>query len=261
MALMGLLTVRGTLSTLRPSCPRLRFPGRSKHLSSSARSQAAVAEAVAVARAETTAHNPLFLYGPTGAGKSHVLNAIAYEMRGKNPERHVLVIPAEDLRQQLVHAIRFDQMDAFDDWLAGVDALLIDDFPCSDGKERTREESFWKLELVVKRRVPVVVVLHVASDDAAAIANRIRSGFKAAEVIELGYPDASALREIAQRTARFRRLAVSESVLDRIARHSSGNPCEVHRALSRLAAAQLLHDGRGIAQLGAYGVRFTSSRC
>lgn len=155
------------------------------------------AAALAVAENPAGAHNPLFLHGPTGSGKSHLLQAIEHTMRSRRPNAKIVRLSADVLIARLVDAIRFDDMTAFRQSLA-VDALLIDDLPLDDDKPHTREEIFRSLEHALTQRAQIVV----ASSHSVRTSSRVL--FERARIVGMGSPDQAVKIQIAQSiVARF----------------------------------------------------------
>ena len=104
--------------------------------------QLAHAAATAVAQSPGTAYNPLFVYGDTGLGKTHLMHAIAHAIQLNNPEAKVVYLSCEKFTNNFLRAIRENSLDAFRRFYRKVDVLLIDDIQFLEGKERTQEEFF-----------------------------------------------------------------------------------------------------------------------
>lgn len=117
-------------------------------------SHVAFTAAMDVAESPACAYNPLFLYGRTGCGKSHLLHAIAHAMRAR--QRNVLHVAAEAFVVRLIAAIRSDEVSAFRHSIAAVDALLLDDLSDAFDKPHTREGIFRTLEELSTHGVQVV---------------------------------------------------------------------------------------------------------
>ena len=100
----------------------------------------AFAAAKRVAEAEKVTFNPLFLYGGVGLGKTHLMNAIAWEIKKNNSERKVIYLSAEKFMYQFVRALRYKDIATFKDQFRSIDVLMIDDVQFIGGKENTQEE-------------------------------------------------------------------------------------------------------------------------
>src|SRR3972149_5540002 len=102
----------------------------------------AYAAARRVAEARTVPFNPLFLYGPVGLGKTHLMHAIAWQIKAVSPKRRVIYLSAEKFMYQFVRALRTKDTMAFKEQFRSVDVLMIDDVQFIGGRERTQEEIF-----------------------------------------------------------------------------------------------------------------------
>lgn len=174
----------------------------------------------AAALRSADAPNPLFLHGPSGAGKTHLLEAIHHAI---SPGAAVLHLPGAELVQRLVGALR---RDALADWcrsLHALDALLVDDFnllgtPVAEG------ELLRLLDDAAAHGVQVVVTsLHPPARPTRALS------------VEITLPDLPARIEIARHACRQRGLALSEHTLQRLARRHANNPRELQAAVARTA--------------------------
>jgi chromosomal replication initiator protein len=194
--------------------------------------------AMEVAESPDCAHNPLFLYGPTGYGKSHLLHAIAHAMRAR--QRNVLHVAAETFIAQFIAAIRSDEVGAFRRSIAAVDALLLDDLPHALDKQRTREGLFRELEELLTHGVQVVTASEMPPAAIEIIEQRSRPLFERALVVEIGYPDEPARVEIARRAAEMRGVVLSDDALRFVANRLAGNPREIQSSIARIAAESVL---------------------
>tara|TARA_R110000824_G_scaffold118960_14_gene272065 strand:+ start:181533 stop:183260 length:1728 start_codon:yes stop_codon:yes gene_type:complete len=154
-----------------PLDPRLTFEnfvvGKSNEL--------AHAAARRVAEATDVTFNPLFLYGGVGLGKTHLMHAIAWEIRRRQPERKVLYLSAEKFMYQFVRALRFKDTMAFKQQFRTVDVLMIDDVQFISGKESTQEEFFHTFNALIDHNRQVIISADRSPSDLEGIEERIRS--------------------------------------------------------------------------------------
>lgn len=193
----------------------------------SAASEAAFAAARAVAEERPDAPNPLFLVGPTGAGKSHLLMAIEAELLRRRPGVAGLRVSARTVADTYIAAIRSERIETFRRALVELDALLIDDFRLDP---KVTEAIVTLVDDCSRHGVRVVIaadVLHCRIPDSA-------------HIVQLGYPDVRVRLEIARLEAAKRRLVVPDAALRSLAQRGSGNPREVQSAVARLAAEAAL---------------------
>src|SRR5205085_5183416 len=104
--------------------------------------QFAHAACQAVAERPSKAYNPLFLYGPVGMGKTHLMQAIGHEIKRRMPEAAICYLSSEKFTNEMINSLRYDKMTSFRDKYRHVDVLLIDDIQFLAQKERTQEEFF-----------------------------------------------------------------------------------------------------------------------
>jgi len=198
-------------------------------------SHAAFTAAMAVVENPDCAHNPLFLYGRTGSGKSHLLHAIASAMRAR--QRDVQHESAETFVARLIDAIRADELGVCRRSLSTVDALLLDDLPDVLDKPRTREGIFSTLEELLTQGVQVVVASE--NPPAEVIEQGSRPLFARALIAEISYPDEPARFEIARRVAELRSVPMNDDALRLLANRLTGNPREIQSSIARIAAESL----------------------
>lgn len=196
--------------------------------------------AVAVAENPGRAHNPLFLYGRTGSGKSHLLHAIAHKMRAHRPRANILHLAAETFIARVIDAIRSDEMRAFRESIASVDALFLDDLQLGSDREHTLREIFLRFEELVTHGVQVVAASAAPPVEMRFIEQRSRPLFERALIVEVGYPDRDARVEIARRVARMRGIALSDEVLGYLAARLNGSARKLESVIARIAAESAL---------------------
>ncbi|HEX7775212.1 MAG TPA: chromosomal replication initiator protein DnaA [Parvibaculum sp.] len=128
-----------------------------------------------VSEATDVTFNPLFLYGGVGLGKTHLMHAIAWEIRRRQPERKVLYLSAEKFMYQFVRALRFKDTMAFKQQFRTVDVLMIDDVQFISGKESTQEEFFHTFNALIDHNRQVIISADRSPSDLEGIEERIRS--------------------------------------------------------------------------------------
>ncbi|WP_346323313.1 chromosomal replication initiator protein DnaA [Emcibacter sp. SYSU 3D8] len=119
--------------------------------------------------------NPLFLYGGVGLGKTHLMHAIAAEIRARNPERKVLYMSAEKFMYQFIRALRYKDTMAFKEQFRSVDVLMIDDVQFIANKDSTQEEFFHTFNAVIDQHRQVVISGDRSPSDLEGIEDRIKS--------------------------------------------------------------------------------------
>ena len=148
------------------------------------------------ARSTPSAFNPLFLYGPTGGGKTHLLHSIANEVISSRPEREVVLETSEHFTNELIDSIRYDRVQAFRDKYRQTGLLALDDIHTVSGKERTQEEIFFTLDYLVLNGARVVLVSSYPPSEVSALSELLSSRMSMGLVVELRAPTSRDLRLI-----------------------------------------------------------------
>ena len=194
-----------------------------------------------VAEASDVSFNPLFLYGGVGLGKTHLMHAIAWEIRNKQPERKVLYLSAEKFMYQFVRALRFKDTMAFKQQFRSVDVLMIDDVQFISGKDSTQEEFFHTFNALIDHNRQVIISADRSPSDLEGIEERIRSRLGwglAADIhptdyeLRLGILQAKA-DEMIQRNGP---IDIPQNVLEFLANRIVSNVRELEGALKRVVA-------------------------
>jgi chromosomal replication initiator protein len=202
------------------------------------------ATALAVAELPGEAYNPLFLHGPPGLGKTHLLGAIADYMRRNHPALTVHYTTAERFTSEFVGALRRDGPEAFKARYRELDALLIDDVQVLEGKQRTEEEFVHTFNALYAAGKQIVLSSDRPPEALSRLAERLRDRFRWGLQVELGRPD------LRTRIALLWRLAADDgdelpdpAVLNEIATRVPENVRVLEGAMTRvLAVASLLSE-------------------
>jgi len=205
----------------------------------------AYAAARRVAEAKDVPFNPLFLYGGVGLGKTHLMHAIAWQIKKRHPDRRLIYITAENFLYQFVNALRTKDTMAFKEQFRSVDVLLIDDLQFIAGREATQEEFFYTFNALVDQNRQVVVSADKSPHDLEGMEERMRSRLGYGLVADL-HPTTYELRlGILGSKAEQLGHPVPPKVLEFLAHKITANVRELEGALNRIVAhAQLV--GRSI---------------
>lgn len=205
----------------------------------------AFAAARRVADAAAVTFNPLFLYGGVGLGKTHLMHAIAWHIRRKDPSRRVIYLSAEKFMYQFIRALRFKDTMAFKEQFRSVDVLMIDDVQFISGKDSTQEEFFHTFNALVDQNRQVIISADKSPSDLEGMEERLRSRLGWGLVADI-HPTTYELRlGIMQSKADQMGARIPQKVLEFLAHKITSNVRELEGALNRIVAhAELV--GRSI---------------
>jgi chromosomal replication initiator protein len=199
------------------------------------------AAAKRVAEGGAVTFNPLFLYGGVGLGKTHLMHAIAWELRNRNPQMAVLYLSAEQFMYRFVQALRERKMIDFKEMFRSVDVLMVDDVQFIAGKDSTQEEFFHTFNALVDQNKQIIISADRAPDEIKDLENRIRSRLQSGLVVDL-HPTDYELRlgilqsKVETYRAHYPGLEIDEGVLEYLAHRISTNVRVLEGALTRLFA-------------------------
>lgn len=196
----------------------------------------AQAASLAVAESPAKAYNPLFIYGPVGLGKTHLMQAIGHEILGKTPAAKVLYMTSEKFTNQLINAIKTGTTLKFREKYRTVDVLLIDDIHFIAGKEATMEEFFHTFNALYDAHKQIVVSSDKPPKDINNLEERLVSRFEWGLVTDIQPPDFETRTAILRKKAEREDLNIPDSVTFFIADKVRSNIRELEGALIRVVA-------------------------
>lgn len=196
----------------------------------------AVAAAQAVADKPGFLYNPLFIYGNSGLGKTHLLYAIANHIRRTNVNLRVLYQSADRFVNEFINAIRFDRIVVFEEKYKNVDVLLIDDIQFISNKEQTQEAFFHIFNSLYEARKQIVFSSDSLPKDIQGLAQRLKSRLDSGLVTDIQKPSLEIKIAIIKKKADFHQQPLPDDVAYFIASKSSANIRELEGLLIRLFA-------------------------
>ncbi|MDP9196894.1 MAG: chromosomal replication initiator protein DnaA [Pseudomonadota bacterium] len=189
-----------------------------------------------VADAPTVTFNPLFLYGGVGLGKTHLMHAIAWQIRRNNSARRVIYLSAEKFMYSFIRALRYKDTMAFKEQFRSVDVLMIDDVQFIGGKENTSDEFFHTFNALVDQNRQVIISADKSPSDLEGMEDRLKSRLGWGLVADI-HPTTYELRlGILQSKAEMLKVQVPEKVLEFLAHRITSNVRELEGALNRIVA-------------------------
>jgi chromosomal replication initiator protein len=195
------------------------------------------AAALAVAELPGEAYNPLFIHGPPGLGKTHLLGAIADYLQRQRPELTTHYTTTERFTTEFVGALRKDGPERFKRRYRGLDALLIDDVQALEGKERTQDEFVHTFNALHAAGKQIVLSSDRPPEALARLADRLRDRFAWGLCVEIGPPDLMTKTAVLWKITAQGPLELPEpAVLSQIASLATGNVRRLEGAMTRVAA-------------------------
>ncbi|AVO37724.1 chromosomal replication initiator protein DnaA [Pukyongiella litopenaei] len=194
-----------------------------------------------VAEGASVTFNPLVLYGGVGLGKTHLMHAIAWELRARRPDLNVLYLSAEQFMYRFVQALRERRMMDFKHLFRSVDVLMVDDVQFIAGKDSTQEEFFHTFNALVDQNKQIIISADRAPGEIKDLEDRVKSRLQCGLVVDL-HPTDYELRlgilqnKVQQHSATYPRLTIADGVLEFLAQRISTNVRVLEGALTRLFA-------------------------
>ena len=194
------------------------------------------AAASAVAEAPAKAYNPLFIYGYSGLGKTHLLHAIGHYARSLYPNVRVRYVNSEEFTNDFINSIRDDRTSTFQSLYRDVDVLLIDDIQFLAGKVQTQEEFFHTFNALHNANKQVVITSDLPPKRLTDFEGRLRSRFEWGLITDVQVPDLETRIAILRKKAILERMTAPDEVLEYIATRITSNIRELEGGLIRVTA-------------------------
>ncbi|MFM8386673.1 MAG: chromosomal replication initiator protein DnaA [Planctomycetia bacterium] len=194
------------------------------------------ASAQAVAQEPGRAYNPLFIHGPVGLGKTHLLHAVCHEFLRRCPGERVCFLSCEEFINEYLLAVRTHAVDGFRARFRDVRLLVIDDIHFLAGKERTQEEFFHLFNRLYQQNHQIVISSDAAPSEIPTLEDRLVSRFKWGLVANLEQPEMETRMAILRRKAELQGVDVPAEVVEFIAANFRSNIREIEGALLGVVA-------------------------
>lgn len=218
--------------------------------------QLAHAASIAVSNTPGRAYNPLFIYGDTGLGKTHLMHSIAHQVLQTNPGSVVAYVSTEKFTNKFIRSIQEASLPKFRRFYRRVDILLIDDIQFLANKERIQEEFFHTFNELFENGKQIVLTSDRPAGEIAKLESRLLSRFQWGLVADIQAPDVETRMAILSKKARNMGIDLNEEILEFLAEKVTRNVRRMEGALTRIAGytslirdpltidavAKLLHD-------------------
>lgn len=202
--------------------------------------QLAHACAMNVADNVGTMVNPLFIWGPSGLGKTHLMYAIANRALSHNPDMKIICIKGEEFTNQLVEAIRRDKNSQFRQKYRSCDMLMIDDIQFIAGKEATQTEFFHTFDALYEDKKQIILTSDRPPRELESLEQRIRSRFEQGLLADIKPPDYELRLAILRNKINQNRVDVPTDVVDFLAQNLQENIRQLEGVIKKLAMTNLL---------------------
>jgi len=194
------------------------------------------AAAVAVAEAPAKAYNPLFIYGESGLGKTHLLHAIGHYAESLYPGIRVRYVSSEEFTNDFINSIANNRASVFQSRYREIDILLIDDIQFLQGKDSTQEAFFHTFNTLHDHNKQVVITSDLPPKHLTGFEDRMRSRFEWGLITDVQAPDLETRIAILRKKAQSEKLQVSNEILEYMASKVSSNIRELEGILIRVTA-------------------------
>ncbi len=184
----------------------------------------------------SSVYNPLFIYGGTGLGKTHLLHAIGNQVRAQNPDAVVRYETSDNFINDFINSIRFDRSQQFRNKYQKVDVVLFDDIQFLSNKEQTQEVFFHIFNVLYEQQKQIVLSSDTFPKEIAGLQSRLKSRMEWGLVADIQVPDTETKMAILRKKADYHTLNLPDDVAEFIAARVISNIRELEGALIRVSA-------------------------
>ena len=199
------------------------------------------AASMAVASKPASLYNPLFIYGNSGLGKTHLLYAIRNEISRKNPDMNIIYIKGDEFTNELIEAIQHGTTADFHQRYRRADVFLVDDIQFIAGKDSTQEEFFHTFNTLYEAKKQIVLTSDRPPKDIATLEERLLTRFEWGLTADIQPPDFETRIAIINRKAELLQIELPDSVTEYIANRLKNNIRQLEGAVKKMKAYHLLN--------------------
>jgi len=196
----------------------------------------AKAASLQVAESPGGAYNPLFIYGGTGLGKTHLMQAVGNKMLEQKPNAKIVYLHSERFVSDMVKALQHNTIDSFKRFYRNVDALLIDDIQFFAGKERSQEEFFHTFNTLLESQQQVILTCDRYPKEVEGLEDRLKSRFGWGLTVAVDPPELETRAAILKSKAENAQIEIPDEVAFFVAKRIQSNVRELEGVLRRLVA-------------------------
>lgn len=203
------------------------------------------AACLAVAQNPSNSYNPLFLYGNSGLGKTHLLYAIGNEIKKNDSSKSICYVKGDDFTNELIESIASNKMIEFRQKYRYADVLLVDDVQFIGGKERTQEEFFHTFNTLYEAKKQIILTSDRPPKEIKTLDDRLKSRFESGLLADVQPPDIETRIAIIKRKAELINLEIPNDVCEYIATHIKSNIRQLEGTVKKIKAKHNL-DGEKV---------------
>ena len=196
----------------------------------------AYAACKAVASDAGSNYNPLFIYGPSGLGKTHLVTAIKHEINQRDPNKNVIYVTGETFGNELIKAINEKDSSAFHDKYRNADVLIVDDIQFFSGKEQMQEEFFHTYEALYSAHKQIVLTSDRPPREMRNLNDRLRSRFEGGILADVAPPDLETRMAITRNKAAQVGMVLPDETVHYIAEKITSNVRQIEGVVKKLTA-------------------------
>ncbi len=200
----------------------------------------AVANDPACLNADTFTYNPLFIYGPSGLGKTHLLYAIVNHIKSTRPDLKIVYVKGEEFTNQLIDSISKKTTEQFREKYRTADVLLIDDIQFIAGRDSTQEEFFHTFNALYEDHKQIILTSDRPPRDIKTLEDRLKTRFEWGIPADIQPPDADLRAAIIKKKAAAINITLDNEVINFLAENLKSNIRQVEGAIKKLGALTLL---------------------
>jgi|TARA_B110000467_G_C18337594_1_gene499661 chromosomal replication initiator protein len=227
---------RDTKKIANPSSANLNRRNTFENFVIGSNSQLAHAAAIAVAHAPAGAYNPLFVYGETGLGKTHLMHAVGHHILLNKPNARIAYLSSEKFTNEFISSIQENTLTRFRKRYRKVDVLLIDDVQFLSGKERIQEEFFHTFNELFEAQKQIFLSSDRPANEIAKLESRLVSRFQWGLVTDIQAPDFETRVAILRKKAEQHKFKVCDEIINFIAKHIVKNIRRLEGALIKVCS-------------------------
>lgn len=203
-----------------------------------------LAHAACIAVANNTGYdyNPLFIHGPSGLGKTHLLHAITNHIKKKNPNINIIYVTSEDFTNQLIQSISNKTTENFRNKFRNADMLMIDDIQFIASRENTQEEIFHTFNALYEKGVQIILTSDRPARDINPLEDRLLTRFNWGITADINPPDFELRAAIITSKAKSKGIELSSDIVNMLAENLTSNIRQLEGAVKKLCAISILSD-------------------